>query len=68
MVKCILCSKPDSDDSKDGIPIHKVCWYHWLEVTHEGNVEKAVQSLHELYKQMGLIRSRSMNRHKDFPL
>lgn len=67
MVKCVLCNKLDSDDSKDGIPIHKSCWYSWLEVgTHKGDVQLAIQSLHELYKKINLDKNKSVDRHKDY--
>lgn len=67
MTKCVLCNKQDPDDSKDGIPIHKSCWYTWLEVgTHKGNVQLAIQSLHELYKKINLEKNKSMNHHKYF--
>jgi len=65
MVQCTLCNKPDSDDSKDGIPLHRTCWYSWLVQTHDNDVDAAVEGLHELVKQMSLIRHRSLNHHKD---
>lgn len=64
--KCVLCNQDDSNDSKDGIPVHRFCWYRWLEVTHQGKEKKAIQSLHDLQQKMNRIRNVTMNQHKDF--
>lgn len=62
-VKCVLCSHLGVDDSKDGIPLHNACWYSWLNVTHDGNVLEAINSLKKLYQQMSIIHTKTLNRH-----
>jgi len=55
---CLLCNKPDPDDTKDGIPIHKECWYEWVADPHKGDLIEATKGLHDIQNQLELIRRR----------
>lgn len=43
MKLCVICNKPNPNDSKDSIPIHRECWDNLIK--KEG-VQKALERVH----------------------
>lgn len=39
---CAICNQPHANDTKDGIPINKKCWY---DLVDKEGVEKALETV-----------------------